>query len=142
MEVNLKNIEDLIPQKTPFVMVSELISYKNEELVSGFRVLEDNILVVDRLFSEAGVIENMAQSVALHTGYQFFLLKKEAPTGYLGAIKKIEISRLPEVGEFLETTITIVQEFMGITLVQITVNIGQELIAQGQMKTVLASKDD
>ncbi|MBL4745655.1 MAG: hypothetical protein JKY08_04745 [Flavobacteriaceae bacterium] len=139
METILKNIQDLIPQKAPFVMVTELISYGEEELVAGFEVLEDNILVSERMLSEAGIIENMAQSVALHTGYQYFLLKKEPPTGYLGAIKKIEISRLPKVGEFLETTITMLQEFMGISLVQITVNIGGELIATGQMKTVLAS---
>lgn len=138
MEINLKNIKDLIPQKAPFVMVSELISYNEEQLVAGFYIEESNILVTENCFIEAGIIENMAQSVALHTGYQYFLLEKEAPTGYLGAIKKTEIFRLPKVGEFLETTITIIQEFMGITLVQITVNIGQEIIAQGQMKTVLA----
>lgn len=138
MEINLKNIIDLIPQKAPFVMVSELISYNEEQLVAGFYIQESNILVTENCFIEAGIIENMAQSVALHTGYQYFLLEKEAPTGYLGAIKKTEIFRLPKVGEFLETTVTIIQEFMGITLVQITVNIGQEIIAQGQMKTVLA----
>ncbi len=139
MKINLKNIQDLIPQKAPFVMVSELISYNEEQLVSGFHIELGNILVAENCFTEAGVIENMAQSVALHTGYQYFLLKKEPPVGYLGSIKKIEISRLPKVGEFIETKIAIVQEFMGITLVQISVTCGDELIAKGQMKTVLAS---
>ena len=76
--------------------------------------------------------------MALHTGYQFFLLNKTAPTGYIGSIKNIIINRLPKTGEKLETSVLIIQEFMGITLVEIEVKIKDELIAKGQMKTVLA----
>ena len=39
-------------------------------------------------FVESGIIEHMAQSVALHTGYQFYLRKEQAPTGYIGSIKR------------------------------------------------------
>ena len=35
----------------------------------------------------------MAQTVALHTGYDTLLKEEPAPTGYIGAIKKIEIDQ-------------------------------------------------
>lgn len=129
---------NLIPQKFPFVMVDELLNYSEENLKSRFTVDSNNIFVCNDFLIESGVIENMAQSVALHTGYQFFLLNKIAPTGYIGSIKKIEISRLPRLGEILETSVFILQEFNGVTLVDIEVMVKGKVIAKGQMKTVLS----
>ena len=91
------------------------------------------------VFQETGIIEHMAQSVALYTGYQFYLKQEPAPTGYIGAIKSVEILKLPKVGEHIETTVSILQEFMGVTLVNISSKVNNEVIAFAQMKTVLAS---
>lgn len=140
MIANFEQVKDLIPQKAPFVMVHELISYTEENLQARFTVTNKNIFVYQNEFQESGIIEHMAQSVALHTGYQFFLMNKPAPTGYLGSIKNIVISRRPQLDEILDTKISILQEFMGITLVEIEVFINEELIAKGQMKTVLAKE--
>ena len=138
MIANQDAVKNLIPQKAPFVMVHELITYTEENLHARFTVNNKNIFVYNNQFQESGIIEHMAQAVALHTGYQFFLMNKPAPTGYLGSIKNIEITRLPKLEEVLDTKVSILQEFMGITLVEIEVNINDELIAKGQMKTVLA----
>ncbi len=138
MIANQEHVKKLIPQKAPFVMVDTLLSYTEESLKSSFTITKNNLFVDKNIFVESGIIEHMAQSVALHTGYQFFLMHKEAPTGYIGSIKNVEISRFPKTGEVLETTISILQEFMGITLVEIEVKIENEWIAKGQMKTVLA----
>ncbi len=119
-------------------MVDALHSYSETEIVSGLEIAEDNLFVRDSRLAEAGLVEHMAQSVALHTGYQFFLRNEPAPTGYIGAISSISIQRLPELGEKVITTVRILQEFGGITLVDISSKIGDEEIAVGQMKTVLA----
>ena len=58
--------------------------------------------------------------------------------GYIGAIKHIEIHKLPPVGAYIKTFITIVQEFMDVTLVSIETYLEDVCIAQGEMKTVLA----
>ena len=139
MLADVERVRELIPQKTPFVMVGELLSFTEDNLRSRFKIEKTNLFVENDLFVESGIIENMAQTVALHTGYQFFLLNKNAPTGYLGAIKNVEINRLPKTGESIETTIEIIQEFMGVTLVDVVVFSGKEVIAKSQMKTVLAS---
>jgi len=138
MIANKEAVQNLIPQKAPFVMVDVLLNYSEDNLKAGFTVSPDNIFVHNNCFIESGIIENMAQSVALHTGYQFFLLNKKAPTGYIGSIKNIEINRFPKVGEMLVTDVIIIREFMGITLVEIEVKVNNERIAKGQMKTVLA----
>ena len=138
MIANKEVVKNLIPQKSPFVMVDELLVYTENSILTQFTVVENNIFTKNNVFVESGIIEHMAQSIALHTGYQFYLLNKPAPTGYIGSIKSIEISRLPKLTAILKTSVSIIQEFMGITLVQIEVKINDELIAAGQMKTVLA----
>ena len=85
------------------------------------------------------MIEHIAQSIALHKGYYYYLNGKPAPMGYIGAIKQINIARLPRVGEVLRTEIVIIQEFMDVTLVKMQTFIGDERIAEGEMKTVLAN---
>ena len=131
-------VGELLPQKFPFVMVDKLLDYSETSVVSGLKITEDNIFFNGQNFLESGLIEHMAQTVALHTGYQFFLKKEAAPTGYIGSIKEINISRLPKLGDEIKTTVNILQEFAGITLVDIATTLNGTEIASGQMKTVLA----
>ncbi|MCF4101642.1 hypothetical protein L1I30_08185 [Gillisia sp. M10.2A] len=128
----------LIPQKAPFVMVDSLYAYTNLTGITGFTIPKDNILVEDKLFSEAGLIEHMAQSMSLHRGYQGHLAGlKKARTGFIGAIKSIEIMKLPMAGEKLTTYVEILHEVMGVTLVVAeTKNEKDEVIATSEMKTV------
>jgi 3-hydroxyacyl-[acyl-carrier-protein] dehydratase len=133
-----EHVEKLLPQKFPFVMVDTLFSFTEDSIRSGYRVDEKNIFVDSGRFAEAGLIEHMAQSVALHTGYQYFLRNQPAPTGYIGSIKEINIFCLPAVNDEIVTEVNILQEFMGITLVAISTTLNAVEIASGQMKTVLA----
>lgn len=131
-------VESLIPQRFPFVMVDTLYSYSETELVSGFTIPSDVIFLENGVFVASGLIEHMAQTVALHTGYQFFLRNMKAPTGYIGSAKDIIINKLPKLNDEIITTIYILQEFAGITLVDIVTKLNGIEIAKGQMKTVLA----
>jgi 3-hydroxymyristoyl/3-hydroxydecanoyl-(acyl carrier protein) dehydratase len=131
-------VEDLLPQKFPFVMVDKMFSFTETTIVTGLEIKSDNIFYDGGTFREPGLVEHMAQSVALHTGYEFFLSKENAPTGYIGSISGVEIKQLPVMGDQIQTTVTILQEFGGITMVEITTTLNGETIASGQMKTVLA----
>lgn len=131
-------VGNLIPQKFPFVMVDKLISFSENFITSGFTIEETNIFTKDGIFQEAGLIEHMAQSVALYTGYQFYLKNEPAPMGYIGAIKSLDIFKLPKVNDNIITKVNVLQEFSGVTLVEISVYLNELEIANGQMKTVLA----
>ena len=131
-------IQNLIPQKPPFVMVDKLFYFSQDKIVSGLTISQDNLFSKNNTFEAPGLIENMAQTIALHTGYQFFLKKETAPTGYIGAIKKVEIASLPHIGQELTTTVTILHDIMGVTLVNATIECEGRIIASSEMKTVLA----
>tara|TARA_R110000751_G_scaffold295678_1_gene404340 strand:+ start:8366 stop:8803 length:438 start_codon:yes stop_codon:yes gene_type:complete len=132
-------IENLIPQKAPFVMVDKLIHYSEEKVIAGFTPPPSNLFAYNNTFMATGLIEHMAQSVALHTGYRYFLKNEPAPTGYIGAIKSAEILELPTVGHELITTVTILHEILGVTLVRIQVICNGKITANSEMKTVLAN---
>jgi predicted hotdog family 3-hydroxylacyl-ACP dehydratase len=131
-------VGSLIPQKFPFVMVHKMYDYTETSIVSGFEIEESSIFFQNGNLVESGLIEHMAQSVALHTGYQFYLKQEPAPTGYIGSIKDIEIKELPKLNDEIQTTVSILQEFGGITLVDVVTKLNNVEIAKGQMKTVLA----
>lgn len=131
-------IQGLIPQKKPFVMVDSLISYSDGKITASLTIKTENILTDSDEFTASGLIEHMAQTVALYTGFQYHIEQKQAPTGYIGSIKSVEITELPKIGQKVETSAEILQEFMGVTLVDIISKIDGEIIAKAQMKTVLA----
>jgi len=134
------NISNLIPQKAPFIMVSTLQDFNHERIVSSLQIAENNLFLEKNIFVEPGLIENMAQTVALHTGYDYYLKGEEAPTGYIGSIKSISINKLPKLNDTIKTEAIILHEFMGITMVTIKVfNDKNEVIASGEMKTVIAN---
>lgn len=132
-------ITKLIPQKFPFVMVDALVWFDSQSIKAQLSVDNSNIFVENNHFTESGLIEHMAQTVALHTGYQYFLRNKVAPIGYIGSIKSIFIEKRPKVGDTIVTKANILQEFMGVTLVSIESKLNKDIIATAQMKTVITS---
>jgi predicted hotdog family 3-hydroxylacyl-ACP dehydratase len=132
-------IESLIPQKAPFIMVDKLLHFSDKKVIAGFKVPSSNLFAHNNKFMAAGLIEHMAQSVALHTGYQYFLKNETAPTGYIGAIKMATILELPDLGQELITSVTVLHEILGVTLVQIQVTCNGTIMATSEMKTVLAN---
>ncbi|MBD1433500.1 hypothetical protein H8B06_11725 [Sphingobacterium sp. DN00404] len=138
LPISGEKLLSLIPQRPPIVMVSSLESYDDKELVSTFVVREGNIFVNGAMLAESGLLEHMAQSIALHTGYSYFLKGEDAPMGYIGSMQNVEIQDLPVIGETVFSTITILQEFMGVTLVEIETKLEDRIIARARIKTVIA----
>lgn len=140
LKENITNVTDLIPQKHPFVMVDTLTYFSVTEMVANLTISSENIFCDDNIFTEPGIIENMAQTVALHTGYDFFRKGEQAPTGYIGSVKKATIYKLPKSGDTIITKATILHEFMGVTMVSVTVcDVSGNEIASSEMKTVIAN---
>ena len=141
MLLNDINILDLIPQRPPFMMVDSLIYYDPVVAKTVFTVQKDNIFCsADGRMEEAGIIENIAQTCAARMGYQE---KTEAQRdgiikiGFIGMIKTMEFFRNPVVGEQLETTVNIIENFFNTTLVETKVEIEGETIATCEMKIFL-----
>jgi len=134
---NNEKIINLIPQKPPFVMVGDAVSTDEKTTVSIFKIEEDNILVENGYLSEAGIIENIAQTLALRGGLQREKSDKEAPIGMIGAIKNLNIISRPPVNSTITTTVEVEMEVMNAHLINGNVVLDGKLIAECEMKIFL-----
>lgn len=123
-----------IPQRDPIVMVDKLYSFSAEGSETGLTVEGDSIFVEDGCLTDGALIEHTAQSGALHIGYDHVLRGERVPIGLIGSINKYQIHRLPRVGESLRTTISMETRVGDVSLIGISVRVGDEVIAQGKMK--------
>ena len=136
------NISEILPQREPFLFVDGLVHYDERETVTSFLVPAEHLLVEDGYLTAAGILENMAQSSAARIGYLCrYILHVPVRIGYIGAIKKFRVYRLPAVGETLTTTILFREDVFGISLVDAVVQIGDERIAEAALKTALGEKE-
>lgn len=131
-------ISNLLPQKEPMLMVETLLHHTPTTAEVSLTIPDDNIFLENDTFLESGLIEHIAQSIALHKGYTNFILQKSTPMGYIGAIKNLQLYQLPKVGDVIHTHINIINEFMDVTLVAAKTYREGVLIAECEMKTVLA----
>ena len=133
-------IKDLLPQKAPFRMVSHLIKFEETTLTTGLSIEENNIFIEDGYFNESGMIENMAQSIALHISYGYSLKNTKAPIGYIGAIKSVVLYDRPKINEFITTEVEVLKEFMGVTLIESRIICDNKVLMTAQMKTFLSEE--
>lgn len=131
------NVLDLLPQRPPFVMIDRLLHYDPVLTVSSLEVRADNIFVDDGHFSTAGLNENIAQTCAARMGYISLSKNDRVKLGFIGAVSGFNVLRTPVAGEVLTTRIEVVQEVFQITLVHATVHVGDELIAETDLKIAL-----
>src|SRR5699024_955645 len=136
--ISAEKVKELLPQKTPFVMINDLLKYEEDEITTGFLVEENNIFIENGIFNESGLIENVAQTTALHTSYSYYIKNKTAPVGYIAQIQNTKVEDFPKVGDYIITTVKILTEFDGITLVNGFAKIEDKTLIKTRMKTYLA----
>ena len=135
------DIHELLPQRDPFVLVDRLIGFDRQTTVTETLVGPDDLFVDEGRLSEAGLVENIAQTCAVRLGYvNKYILKESIQIGYIGAVRHFEIFEQPSVGALLTTTVVVREEVFGVTLVDAKVECGGRLIVSTEMK--IAVKED
>ena len=139
----MTNVLEFLPQRPPFVMVDKLLSVDDKSACTEFVVTADNIFAENGTFSEAGMIENMAQTCAAGMGYvNVCMYENTVKIGFLSAVRNLQILRLPKVGETLNTCVYIVENVMDMILVRSEIKIKDEPIAEGEMKIFITNMDN
>ena len=134
MNTSVENIESLLPQSAPFVMIDKLL-YSDETITrSGLFVKESNIFVENGEFKEPGLIENIAQTVAARAGYISQMENNPVLVGYIGSVNDLQINALPKTGDDLVTEITIKNQIFDVTIISGKIFCNEKLMAQCQMK--------
>ncbi len=137
MLADKNKVIELIPQKYPMVMVDGLISNDDTTTVSKLSITENNIFCCDGYFQEPGLIENIAQTAALRSGYEAMQKQEKSAIGYIGSVKRLEIYKLPKVDDILRTKVTILNRLMNVLIIQGEVTIDKRLLAKGEMNIFL-----
>ena len=132
------NIQELLPQQPPFLMVDRLCYCDQVVTETVLKVRESNLFCKDGILREPGVVENIAQTCAARIGYINKLNNAEVKIGFIGALKNLILGELPRVDEILETRIEVQSEVMALTLVVATVKCNGRLVAQCEMKIAVS----
>lgn len=133
-------ITDLIPQRSPFIMVDRVVSCDGDDTVTEFIVRGDNIFLDGEKLSTTGVMENMAQSCAARMGCLNMMNGESMKIGFIGDIRKCAFLKEPRIGERITTFVHVLEDVGSLTLTETTAKIGDEVIAYATMKIALVDK--
>ncbi len=113
-----ENIQSIIPQRKPFVMVSNLLQASPEGFESDFFIYPDNIFIKNNILQEPALIENIAQTCAAGFGYLNSQQGGEPKLGFIGSITKLKVHALPEMQKRINTKIVVTHQLANIFLVK------------------------
>jgi len=131
------DIENLIPQKAPMVMVDGLVEHNDNSTVSRLILSSTNLFCKDGFFQEPGLVENMAQTAALRSGYEAFLKNEKPKVGFIGSLKNIVIHNLPKDTDELQTKLTVLNKLLQALIIRCEVYVEKKLMAEGEMTIFL-----
>ena len=135
-------IDGILPQREPFLFVDRFEHFDELQTRTSFTVPAEHLLVEDGRLTAPGILEHMAQSSAARIGYLCkYILHVPVRIGFIGAIRKFRVERLPAVGETLTTTVILREDVFGITLTDVVVRVNDEIIAEAALKTALGEKE-
>ena len=132
------DIDSIVLQQPPFRFVHKLDSFSEEESIITFTPGDGYLLMENGCLSAAGLIEHMAQANAARMGYYcVYILKAPVDIGYIGQVKDFTLHRLPRAGERLTTTVTLKYEVFKVSLCDVVVRSGEEVLASATLKTAI-----
>ena len=131
------NIQDLLPQQPPFIMIDRMVSLNDMTITTEFEIREDNIFVDEGHLLASGIIENIAQTCAAGIGYKHKCSTGLHKTGVIGALNNFNINRLPRKGEKITTIVTFVGEVFQMTMFDAIVKTGDENLAAASIRTAI-----
>ena len=133
-------IENYIPQRRPMVMIDCLTKATDECAVSEFTIEPDNIFVSEGLFTEFGLIENIAQTAAAQAGYLHQQQGIPITQGFIAAIKNVTILTLPPLHSKIKTTVTVTNRIFEVVIIQGTVEHNDITLCHCEMKIFIKSQ--
>ena len=129
-----EDILKFVPVRDPFVMVDKLLHVDDSSATTNFTVTAENIFFENGYFSEAGLLENIAQTVAAGNGYNQIMENKKVSGGYIVGVKNFEVFFLPEINDVLTTDIVVTGEVFNMTAISGKIVCNDKLVAQSEMK--------
>ena len=120
-----RDIFSYIPQRPPFVFIDTIEDMNEKSARTCYAIPDTCPLLSDGILPLSGLMENAAQTCSVIAGNRI---------AYLGAVKQMEVTRFPHVGETLCTEAVVKQEMLNISLIECITRIHGEIIATTTLK--------
>lgn len=120
-----RDIFSYIPQRPPFVFIDTIEDMNEKSARTCYAIPDTCPLFSDGILPLSGLMENAAQTCSVIAGNRI---------AYLGAVKQMEVTRFPHVGETLCTEAVVKQEMLNISLIECITRIHGEIIATTTLK--------
>ena len=144
-------IKKFLPHLKPMLMVDVIEHICLQRVLTHFAIDEDCIFVEDHYLTEAGLIENAAQTCSSISGQYYFDgtppnqdENKPNVIGFISSIKKITLHKLPEIGTTIQTEANLVSQVQmpeySICTLKVTTYQLDTLILEGEMNLFLQKK--
>jgi 3-hydroxyacyl-[acyl-carrier-protein] dehydratase len=130
-------VAELLPQKNPFVQVDTLIEYSEHTCTTSFCIPAIHPMVMEGQAMAGLLMENIAQSAALHMGYSYRDKHENNPVGFIAEIKNAFVNNLPKTGEEMQTKIEIEHQVFNCIILNGKVYKNDEMIAGCTMKVFI-----
>ncbi len=117
-------------------MVDYIIDITSTSCTTSLTIKSDNLLIEGNSFSEAGLLEHAAQSAAAWNSAKN-AKQQTSQIGVIGSIRNCEIKRLPQTGETIQTTVSIVAEIGNKQVIHAQSFVDNEMIAQTDINIAL-----
>ncbi|MCB0536925.1 MAG: hypothetical protein R2777_09615 [Chitinophagales bacterium] len=134
MIIEKENINKVIPQQKPFVMIDNLLEFDEKSATTSLVVKEDNLFFENNGFNENGMIENMAQSAAAFLGYDTYIKGLDPDEGFIAQVKNYTVNKLAKLNEKIITTVVYTHTIMNINIVKANITLNNEMIAEAELR--------
>ena len=125
----------LIPQRSPFCLVSRLLDIKGQSGVVESIIASDNILLNDNGgLNQLATVELIAQASAAVKGYNDLLYGKGVKRGFLVDIRKVRFLGQCFEGDRLKINVEILKNIGGFSVIKGEVTRKGDIIAFGTIK--------
>jgi predicted hotdog family 3-hydroxylacyl-ACP dehydratase len=136
--INIPVIE-LIPQRSPMLMIGQLVDVTPLSATTTFTISTPNIFIEENCFTESGMVENIAQTAAAMVGYQCRSENKLIPVGYIAALKNLVVRNRPAVDSTIKTTVTVTNNVLDVTIVQGVVEQDGKILCHCELRILIRS---
>jgi predicted hotdog family 3-hydroxylacyl-ACP dehydratase len=136
-EIHQGSILDLIPQRPPMVMVDHVTSYEPGRIETEFAIGPSNLFVYEGMFTESGMLENIAQTAAAMVGIDAQRRNVPVPLGFIGGISKVKVNGYAQLGDSVTTRVEVLQEVFHVTLVRARCMKSEQVLLECEMKIAI-----
>ncbi|MBT9393135.1 hypothetical protein KLP40_08160 [Hymenobacter sp. NST-14] len=126
-----------IPQQAPFALIDTLYHCQPDEAWASLWVHPEHLMVQDGYLSEGGILESMAQAVALKAGYEARQQDAAPRIGFIAALKQAHIYQMVPVNHTLITHVEILLRAPDMLVVRTTSRYHEILVAHCEMRLFL-----